>query len=194
MFKFLFKLIKWTVVSVVVLMVGLVGLAYMLPGKSPEERIAIAYERCVNLHGTENCTESGAVTAEYKIILEEKEKIAEQERAVREQLAAQIKAERERQQEAARIAEAAEERRKGFHCLSSWNGSHRAVVKWTKEQLRDPKSFEHDKTLVWPVSSDGKHQLVMQYRAKNGFGGMTMGVVKAEYSNETCSAVIKSIE
>ena len=90
--------------------------------------------------------------------------------------------------------EAEEEVRKGFHCLSDWNGSHSAVVKFTKEQLRDPKSFEHDKTLVWPVSSDGTHQLVMQYRAKNGFGGMTAGVVKAFYSNSDCKATIKSID
>jgi len=87
-----------------------------------------------------------------------------------------------------------EEKRKGFHCLSAWNGSHRGVVKFTKKQLRDPKSFEHDKTLVWPVDVNGNHQLVMQYRAKNGFGGMTSGVVKAEFSNDTCSAIVKSID
>lgn len=194
MFKVLWKLIKWTTITAVVLFVGLVGLAFMLPTKSPEQLKEIAVERCIKTHGSENCQEDGSITDSYKLVLEQQQKQKEEQ----ERIAQERKIEQERKMEEMRIAQEEfnkkEERRKGFHCLSSWSGEHRAVVKWTKEQLRDPKSFEHDKTLVWPVSADGNHQLVMQYRAKNGFGGMTSGVVKAEYSNETCAATIKSID
>ncbi|MFC3713713.1 zinc ribbon domain-containing protein [Sphingoaurantiacus capsulatus] len=91
-------------------------------------------------------------------------------------------------------AEAAEEKRKGFHCLSAWDGSHRAVVDSVKASLRDPDSFEHDETKITPVDEKGKHALSMKFRARNGFGGMNLGVAIASVDNATCGATVVAID
>ncbi|RDE07824.1 hypothetical protein DVH29_14780 [Pelagibacterium lacus] len=62
-------------------------------------------------------------------------------------------------------------REKGFHCLSAWDGSNFALVQAVKNAMRDPNSFEHIKTVITPVRS-GKHTIVMDYRGRNGFGGI----------------------
>ena len=84
----------------------------------------------------------------------------------------------------------AEDTRKGFHCLSGWNGSHYAIEQYVKKNLRDPDSYQHNETLITPVK-DGIHTLIMTYRAKNGFGGYVPGMVIATVNNETCKATIK---
>ena len=79
-----------------------------------------------------------------------------------------------------------EEKRKGLHCLSSWDGSNRSVVTNVKYKMKDPKSFDHISTSITPVSN-GQHTVIMSYRGRNGFGGM---VVETEYttvSNSSCS-------
>lgn len=88
----------------------------------------------------------------------------------------------------AKLAEEAENKRKGMHCLSAWDGSHVAVVASLKDALRDPKSFEHVETRITPVDAEGNHKLIMQYRARNGFGGMNAGLASATIDNETCDA------
>lgn len=190
MFKFLWKLIKWVIlIPTLVMFVAFVAYDFILdPNKE-------AREDCYTTHGELYCDWNGNVgdkeAIDKAIADKAAKKLAEQQkeekRIATEKRIAEDRAERE-------AKEVAENKRKGFHCLSGWDGSHRAVVKATKKQLRDPKSFEHAETMVWPVSVDGKHQFVMQYRAKNGFGGMTMGVVKGEYSNATCQATIRSID
>jgi hypothetical protein len=87
-------------------------------------------------------------------------------------------------------AQKAEDTRKGFHCLSSYNGSHRGVVKYVKENLRDPDSYDHIETRITPISKEGEHVLVMKYRAKNGFGGMNVESVIATVKNDSCQATI----
>lgn len=89
---------------------------------------------------------------------------------------------------AAREAKAAEDRRKGFHCLSGWDGSHPKFKREVVDRLRDPDSFEHIETRVTPVN-DGKHTIVMEYRAKNGFGGMVVGAAAGSYANNDCDDV-----
>ena len=84
-------------------------------------------------------------------------------------------------------ATAVEDRRKGFHCLSSWDGSHRELADAVKASLRDPRSFEHSETRITPVDADGNHTLMMEYRARNGFGGMNVGQVAATVKNSDCS-------
>lgn len=79
----------------------------------------------------------------------------------------------------------AQNRTKGFHCLSAWNGSHLDFVGTVKRAMRDPNSFEHIKTVITPVK-DGKHTVVMDYRARNGFGGMNTGVAVGVVSNADC--------
>jgi uncharacterized lipoprotein NlpE involved in copper resistance len=91
-------------------------------------------------------------------------------------------------QKAAEIAaQKAEDQRRGFHCLSSWDGSHRATVNYIKENLRDPDSYQHIKTSITPADKEGNHILIMQYRAKNGFGGYVPGSVMVTVKNEDCS-------
>lgn len=103
--------------------------------------------------------------------------------------------ERERQaaataeQAAAATAEAAnrEERRKGFQCLSDWDGSHRAMQDAVKEHLRNPGSFEHIETAITPLDDKGQHRVTMRYRAENGFGGMNVEQAAGIIDGETCS-------
>lgn len=103
------------------------------------------------------------------------------------------------EEKAARLAQAAEDRRKGFHCLSSWNGSHRDFVELIKAQMNDPDSFEHVETKVTPVigaclddpdaAGTCTHALSMKYRGNNVFGGVVLGTARAEYRNSDCQVV-----
>ncbi|WP_412557566.1 hypothetical protein [Thalassospira sp. MIT1370] len=103
-------------------------------------------------------------------------------------------AKREALETAARAAEKAEDRRKGFHCLSAWDGSQRDLERYVKDHLRDPDSYEHIKTLISPVSDIGTHNISMQFRARNGFGGMTIGSASAVITQEGCKLVTASID
>lgn len=89
-------------------------------------------------------------------------------------------------------AAAAEDKKKGFHCLSPWDGSSTQLVTLIKAQLRDPDSFEHDETRITPVDADGMHSIAMDYRAKNGFGGVNRGTAFGEIKNADCSAALTS--
>lgn len=91
-------------------------------------------------------------------------------------------------------AERAEQRKAGFHCLSDWDGSHRGVVTYVKERLRDPDSFQHVETRITPVDASGAHRLIMQYRANNGFGGKTLGTAVATIKSANCSATITAVD
>lgn len=107
---------------------------------------------------------------------------------------ADAEAQRKQQEERQAAAEKATERRRGFHCLSSWDGSHRALKVAVESMMRDPDSFEHVKTLIAPVGEDGQHELRMTYRARNGFGGMNVGIASARIDNETCAHTLLSVE
>lgn len=104
------------------------------------------------------------------------------------------KAELERQKRLQADAQEREERRKGFHCLSSWDGSLSALKTDIKNRLRDPKSFDHVETKITPVNSYGEHVLVMTYRAKNGFGGVNVEQASALVKNSDCSYTIISAD
>lgn len=130
-------------------------------------------------------------------VMRQEASLTPEERAERaERLEEQRRAREERAAEelAARQAEEAENKRKGFHCLSSWNGMHRGVERVVKENLRDPSSFEHIETRITPVNQDGKHRLMMSYRAANAFGGKTVGNAIAIVDNSSCEATVTSIE
>ncbi len=86
----------------------------------------------------------------------------------------------------AKVAQTAEDKRNGFHCLSPWDGSHNGVVDRVKAGLRDPESFEHDSTRITPVDKDGNHIVAMTYRARNGFGGMNVGNAIATVRQADC--------
>ncbi|WP_129792591.1 zinc ribbon domain-containing protein [Sphingosinicella sp. CPCC 101087] len=92
------------------------------------------------------------------------------------------------EQKVQREAAAAEDRRKGFHCLSAWDGSHSGLVDTVKASLRDPESFEHAETRIGP-NVEGSHRVTMQYRARNGLGGMNVGMAVGQVSNSTCEVL-----
>lgn len=84
-----------------------------------------------------------------------------------------------------------QERESGMHCLSSLDGSNRALVTQVKSMLRNPDSFEHVETRITPLdSATGEHGLWMTYRAQNGFGGVNVERMYARVSNATCDARI----
>ncbi|MCA3451160.1 MAG: hypothetical protein INF92_12485 [Rhodobacter sp.] len=86
---------------------------------------------------------------------------------------------------------AAKERDKAFGlwCLSAWDGSHPEFVKAVQDRLNDPDSFQHDDTMVWTVRPDGRNQIVMAFRARNGFGGTVRHKAAGTFDNKTCSFV-----
>lgn len=67
--------------------------------------------------------------------------------------------------------------------FSVWNGSHKALVNLVKNNLHDPKSFEHVETRY--VDQKGKLIIHMRYRANNAFGGKVLESVVAESDYET---------
>lgn len=88
-------------------------------------------------------------------------------------------------------AQAEEERRRGSHCLSGWDGSNRSLVEQVKDQLREPDSFEQIETRITP-EVNGKHTIMMEYRARNGFGGMNVATAFGTVDHVTCDATLTS--
>jgi len=79
----------------------------------------------------------------------------------------------------------AESKAWGEHCMNGWTGSHLKLEEAVKKSLRDPKSFEHVETRTSKVK-DGVNKVRMEFRAKNGFGGLNTGYAYAEIDNKTC--------
>ncbi len=112
-----------------------------------------------------------------------------------ERAAYQAQRETERQAERERKAQQEiKEKRKGFHCLSDWDGSHDGVVRFVKARLRDPDSFEHIETRISAVDENGQHTLIMQYRAANGFGGINLESALATIDNADCRGSVTVTE
>ncbi|WP_454883987.1 hypothetical protein [Sphingomonas oryzagri] len=82
-------------------------------------------------------------------------------------------------------ADAAENRRTGQHCLG-WNDSYPQLVNWVKSNTRNPKSFEHIQTVMMPIDKNGVNEVMMRYRAQNGFGGMNIETIGATVDPDTC--------
>ena len=116
--------------------------------------------------------------ADLKIIAD---KEAAEEKAEADQKAAEEKAEADQI-----VAEAkkAEDYQNWINSqFSAWDGSNTYLVKLIKENLNDPKSFEHVETVY---SDEGTYILVkMTYRANNAFGGLVLQNVTAKVDYET---------
>ena len=168
MFKLIKKLIKWSLISFAALTAIGVVLALTTEPLTPEQRAANEQARI------ERAAEREAADAA-------REAAEQAEQAERERVAAErerVAAERE-----------AERRRKGFHCLRDWDGSHRGITRYLERNLKDPDSYEHIETRVMPVNDNGLHFLITQYRAKNSFGGYVVDTISAMYRNSDCSVV-----
>ena len=64
--------------------------------------------------------------------------------------------------------------------FSNWDGSHMNLARFIKNNMHDPDSYEHAKT----VYSDKGDYLIVKttYRGKNGFGGVVLNYVTAKVS------------
>ncbi|MDB5252849.1 MAG: VHMLp45 [Flaviaesturariibacter sp.] len=62
--------------------------------------------------------------------------------------------------------------------FSSWDGSHKQLEKYIKDNLNDPGSYEHIKTRYW--DQDDHLVVSTEYTAKNAYGGRVRGFVKAK--------------
>jgi hypothetical protein len=76
-----------------------------------------------------------------------------------------------------------DDRQKGFHCLSSWDSSSRALVDHVKKNMRDPDSFKHRETRIGP-NINNTHFIHMMYSGKNGFGGVTVEGISGKLSSD----------
>ena len=92
-----------------------------------------------------------------------------------------------------RAAEEAEERRKGFHCLNPLYGHHDGLKSLVQNQLRDPSSIEIYETRIAPVNELGRHTIVMDFGARNAFGGMVRNTATGWVDNETCEPTLLAI-
>jgi len=88
----------------------------------------------------------------------------------------QIARARKRVEEAFKRGEEASERAKEVaerakkQAFNPWDGSHKQLVESVKNQMNDPDSFKHAKTLTYVL---GKKTVVqMEFRGKNAFGGV----------------------
>jgi hypothetical protein len=66
-----------------------------------------------------------------------------------------------------------------FSAFSQWDGSQKNLVDYVKENMNDPKSFEHVETKMYRPG-DSSLVVVMTYRGKNAFGGLVKNVIRAE--------------
>ena len=96
-----------------------------------------------------------------------------------------------------REAEQAEERRQGFHCLSAWDGNHDGLEMLVKDNLNDPNSMETYETRITPVVTDSNgqrgHAVVMEFGARNAFGGMVRNTARGWIDHDTCAATLEWI-
>ena len=86
------------------------------------------------------------------------------------------------------------ERRAGKHCLDG-SGVHVEFFTLVQINLRDPDSLKMSttNTRIGPLI-DGRHRIVMDFNARNGFGGMDRGTATGWIDHISCTAEIETIE
>ena len=95
------------------------------------------------------------------------------------------------EQEAAK----AEEERKGFHCLSAWDGNHYGMEDLVRDRLQDPGSMETHSTNIWPIGGENKrHRVAMTFSAGNAFGGMVRHTAIGWIDHDSCEATLVSVD
>lgn len=82
--------------------------------------------------------------------------------------------------------EKASEEQAGFHCLNYYSGALTDLEDAVKSSLRDPSSYEHISTRVTPIRGDKTHAVLVEYRARNGFGGYAIARAAGRYANSDC--------
>tara|TARA_E500000305_G_C4029093_1_gene243677 strand:- start:9912 stop:10556 length:645 start_codon:yes stop_codon:yes gene_type:complete len=181
--------VKVVLSSVFVLFIGLLSVGLIQENSKEGKRAAeLGFESLAEMKAAEA---EGIFDAEVWVEHQAKRELEAQQKE-QERREAEAREEQERREAEAR--EEQEERRKGFHCLSAWDGSHQVFKRSVRDSMRNQSSFEHMETRITPVNEKGQHTLLMKYRAENGFGGMNVGVATGLVDSKTCRATILSIE
>ncbi len=77
-------------------------------------------------------------------------------------------------------------------CFSAWDGSHTNLKYYIEDNMNDPDSFEHVKTIYYAYT---KHLIVeTTFRGNNQFGALVKNTVKAQVSADSKCTVIKIID
>ncbi|KQZ56275.1 hypothetical protein ASD54_25370 [Rhizobium sp. Root149] len=164
------------IASLVIIVSSWITEAYKEMTKSPAERAAELAQR----QADEQAKVERLEREKQKALVEK----AEAERVRRER---EVEArEREIKDRQEQKVKEAQQKAAGYHCLSAWNSSNPILIQAVKGSLRDPESFQHVSTSVMPVDPSGQHSITMQYRARNGFGGMNVGYVVGKFRNSDC--------
>lgn len=59
----------------------------------------------------------------------------------------------------------------GLKHLDPWNGESLKMSRTVRARLKDPNSLEVVETKIGPITPRGEHYVIMDYTAKNSFGG-----------------------
>ena len=89
-----------------------------------------------------------------------------------------------------------EDREQGFHCLDPWDGNQIGLEDLVRPLLNDPGSMETHETRIGKVGASvtGKHRIIMDFGARNAFGGMVRNTAYGWVDHETCEAELDYIE
>ena len=100
--------------------------------------------------------------------------------------------ERTEAEEAEAIWLGLEARRKGWHCLSVFDGNHEGLEALIRERLNDPGSMQTIETWIAPVDAYGNHPIQLDFTAKNTTDPLLPGRVRYSahgwVSPATCEA------
>ena len=88
----------------------------------------------------------------------------------------------------------AEEERKGFHCLSAWDGNHDGLEGLVRQQLNDPDSMETHETRIAPAGTSNQHRIIISFGARNAFGGMVRHTAIGWIDHDSCEATLVSVD
>lgn len=77
-------------------------------------------------------------------------------------------------------------------CFSPVFGTPKALDALVSQQLRDPDSFEAIETRLAVPNARGEMDFITKYRARNGFGGMSMGTVTGTVRLSDCAITSSS--
>lgn len=89
--------------------------------------------------------------------------------------------------------ERAHEEKFGLHCLSEWDGNHDGFERLVKPYLNDPDSMETFSTRMGAFGSrPNGHSIIMEFGARNAFGGMVRHTAVGSVDHDSCVATLES--
>ncbi len=71
-------------------------------------------------------------------------------------------------------------------CFSAWDGSHKNLEKWVKDNMNDPDSYEHIETRY--QDNGATITIYLKFRGKNAFGGKVVNMAVAT-TDDNCNII-----